>query len=192
MPSEIEQNGMYGPDEGEMPPSALDMLAGVDTSDPAEFVTELSASSDFFQAESVAHILVKGRTYAFKIRSVPKSEIEDALRELKPRSLPKVLDKKTKTYVEDTESRAYLHWIGTFGYLKVLLGLSAMTLRDRRGEIVWQVPGEVRKLDVAVQALKDTGITVEHVEKLTAAINALSAQEDEQQTEELLGNFGGD
>jgi hypothetical protein len=76
----------------------------------------------------------------------------------------------------------------TFAYLKVLLGLSALTLRDTTGAIVWQVPGEVRDLRAAVSALMGTGITTQHVETLTTAIDRLSQETDDAQQETLLGN----
>jgi hypothetical protein len=164
------------------------LLTDMDTSDPEPFVTELVAGAPLFQLESVATITIGGKRCRFKIRAIPKIELEEALRELKPKRLPKILDKQTKTYVEDTESEVYLRWIGTYGYLKVLLGLADITLRNREGVIVWQYPGEVRHLAEAVQALQQTGITTDHVERLTQAINALSAQDEDEQAETLLGN----
>jgi hypothetical protein len=164
------------------------VLTDMDTSDPEPFVTELVAGSALFKLEGVVKINIGGRWRPFKIRAIPRIELEEAMRELKPKRLPKVLDKQTKTYVEDTESEAYLRWIGTYGYLRVLLGLADITLRNREGVIVWQYPGEVRHLAEAVQALQQTGITTDHVERFTQAINALSAQDEDEQTETLLGN----
>jgi hypothetical protein len=153
-----------------------------DLSDPEPFVTELCATERFFEAQAVAKVRIGERVVAFKIRSVPKEALERVMLESRPKNLPK-LKTAQGTLVLNEEAPPYRQWLLTYGYLKVLLGFAELTLRDRAGQIVWQVPGEVQQALPAVQALKDLGITTQQVEDLTRQIDALSlldAQEEQQ------------
>ena len=165
-----------------------------DVSDPSEFVTELHANDMVFQAESIATIQVGRKQLKFKIRSVPKVELEEYMQALKPKAIY-LRDAHGKFVfengrpVEDENHPTKTEWYLLFGYLQVLLGFAELTLRDRTGAIVWHRPGD-RCSDVraAIQALKDSGITTQHVEDLKKAIDALTQVHEENETEHLLGN----
>jgi len=157
----------------------------LDLSDPAAFVTELSADTCFFEAQAMARVRIGQKIVAFKIRSVPKEALEHVMLEARPRNLPKVKT-MTGTLVLNEDAPAYRQWLLTYGYLKVLLGFAELTLRDRKGQVVWQVPNPTSfdfAVLPAVQALKDLGITTHQVDDLSRQIDALSlldAQEEQQ------------
>ena len=107
---------------------------------------------------------------------------------LRPKGRPKMRDRATGLLVTDEDSPAYRGWLQTYGYIKVVLGLAEMTLRDRQGHVCWQSQGDMQHMAQAIQALKDMGIATPHVETLLRAIDALSTVEQEQEFTELLGN----
>jgi hypothetical protein len=160
-----------------------------DLSDPAAFVTELSAVTPYFEAQAVVRVRIGARVIALKIRSVPKEQLEQAMVQLRPK-LPKYRDKQTGLLVIDEDSTPYRHWLQTYAYLKAILGLADITLRDKQGQVVWRSPNDAweRDMPAAVQALKDMAITTLQIEAISRAIDALSQVEQEQEVEELLGN----
>jgi hypothetical protein len=163
-----------------------------DLSDPAAFVTELSAVTPYFEAQAMVRVRIGPRVIALKIRSVPKEQLEAAMLQMRPK-LPKYRDKQTGLLVVDEDSAPYRQWLQTYAYLKVILGLVAITLKDREGHIVWQSAEDrsapvIQQMPAAVQALKDMAITMLQVEAISRAIDALSQVEQEQEIEELLGN----
>jgi hypothetical protein len=171
-----------------------------DTSDPSEFVTELHASEPRLRAESVATIQVGAKQLKFRIRSIPKAELEEYMQRLRPKpsyvkdAHGKPLRDEAGKPIEDENSPERTRWYLQFGYMKVLLGLAEITLRDRTGAVVWQTPGDSSTQDMraAVQALKDSGIATQHVEDLNKAIDALTVLQAEEQVEDLLGNSAAD
>ena len=171
---------------------------GVDLSDPEAFVTELRAAEPLLRAESVATIQVGTRRLQFKIRSIPRAELEEGMRVLRPKTTyrrdaqGKYIRDEAGKLIEDENAPERTAWYLQFGYMKTLLGLAELTLRDRTGAIVWQTPGEEhRDLRAAIQALKDTGISTQHVEDLNKAIDALTMVQVDERAEGLLGNSGG-
>jgi hypothetical protein len=170
----------------------------LDLSDPEAFVTELRAAEPLLRAESVATIQVGARQLKFRVRSIPRAELEDGMRMLRPKATylrdghGKYVRDEAGKLVEDEDAPAKTAWYLQFGYMKVLFGLAELTLRDRTGAVVWQVPGEEhRDIRAAIQALKDTGISTQHVEDLNRAIDALTVLQMDEQVEDLLGNSSG-
>ena len=159
-----------------------------DLSDPASFVTELSATSRFFEAHAVAKVRIGQKIVPVKIRSIPKEALEQAMLSMRPAKMPKIRDRQSGLLVVDEESSAYRQWLLTYGYIKVVLGFADMTLRDKQGRLVWQSNGEMQDLPGAIRALKDLGITSLQVDDLTRAVDALSKLESEQDTDDLLKN----
>jgi hypothetical protein len=166
-----------------------------DVSDPEAFVTELGAAEPLLRAESVATIQVGVRQLKFKIRSVPRAELEEGMRVLRPKTVylrdhqGKYMKDDAGKLIEDEDAPTRTGWYLQFGYMKTLMGLAEITLRDRTGAVVWQAPGEEhRDLRAAIQALKDTGISTQHVEDLNKAIDALTVLHIDECAEDLLGN----
>lgn len=176
---------------GDLPP---------DTSDPSEFVTELGPNDPALRAESIAFIQVGKKQKPFKIRSIPKTELEQGMALLRPPTVylrnahGKYVRDEQGNRIEVEDSPEKTAWYLTFGYMKVLLGLAEITLRDRAGAVVWQVPGDQESRDIraAIQALKDSGIATQHIEDLNKAIDALTTLETDEAVEDLLGNSDGD
>ena len=160
-----------------------------DFSDPAAFVTELSASTRFFEAQAIAKVRIGQRIVAFKIRSIPKESLERVMLEMRPKNLPKIKNRAGELIISE-ESTAYRQWLLTYGYLKILEGFADITLRDREGHIVWQVPGEIRDTAAAVQTLKEMGITTHQVEDLSRQIDALSLLDAEQDLQAFFAPSG--
>ena len=175
--------------------------------DPEAFVLDLSAEQAFFEAEGHVSVRVGRKVVTFQICTVPYDTLQRALALVEPR-LPKVANKVTKLLEKDLDHPLYQEWDQLYPYLKILLGLRQIVLRDTRGTIVWQstgtpeddpvVFGLVRtgtpdsravwgKLRYGVQALKDMRITAGHVLALSGAIDALSQAEEAASTEDLLG-----
>jgi hypothetical protein len=157
----------------------------VDLSDPAPFVTELSATEKFFEAQALAKVRIGPRLVAFKIRSVSKEALEQVMMDARPRNLPKMKNAQGNLVVNE-ESPQYRQWLLTYGYLKVLLGFAELTLRDRAGRVVWQVPGDRQEAAAGVQALKDLGITTHQVEDLSRQIDALSLLDAEEDSRDFF------
>jgi hypothetical protein len=158
-----------------------------DLSDPSGFVTELHANDTIFQAESIATIQVGRKQLKFKIRSVPKVELEESMQAIKPKAVY-LRDAHGKFVfengrpVEDENHPTKTEW-----YL--LLGFAELTLHDRTGAIVWQRPGaQHNDVRAAIQALKDSGITTQHIEDLKKSIDALTQVHENDEAEHLLGN----
>lgn len=167
----------------------------LDMSDPEEFVTELRAAEPLLRAESVAIIQVGTRQLKFKIRSIPRAELEAGMAQLRPKTVylkdahGKFVRDEQGKLVEDEDAPSKTAWYLQFGYMKCLLGMAELTLRDRTGTIVWQVPGtEHRDLRAGIHALKDTGISTQHIEDLNKAIDALTLLHVEERAEDLMGN----
>lgn len=167
----------------------------LDMSDPEGFVTELRAAEPLLRAESVATIQVGPRQLKFKIRSIPRTELEAGMAQLRPKTVylkdahGKFVRDENGKLVEDDDAPSKTAWYLQFGYMKCLLGMAELTLRDRTGAIVWQVPGEThRDLRAGIQALKDTGISTQHIEDLNKAIDALTVLQIEERAEDLMGN----
>jgi hypothetical protein len=165
-----------------------------DLSDPSGFVTELHANDTIFQAESIATIQVGRKQLKFKIRSVPKVELEKSMQAIKPKAVY-LRDAHGKFVfengrpVEDENHPTKTEWYLLFGYLQVLLGFAELTLHDRTGAIVWQRPGaQHNDVRAAIQALKDSGITTQHIEDLKKSIDALTQVHENDEAEHLLGN----
>ena len=175
---------------------------------PEAFVLDLSAEHPFFEGEGEVTVRIGRQRITFQLRSVPYDTLQRALALLEPR-VPKVIDKETRKPVKDLEHPLYQEWDQFYPYLKILLGLRQVVLRDAHGTVVWQHRGEptddaelffavtstdapVRavwgpKFRAATQALRDMKITAGHVVALSAAIDELSKAEEADSTAEMLG-----
>ena len=176
--------------------------------DPEAFVLDLSAEHPFFEAEGQVSMRVGRRVVTFQLCTVPYDTLQRAVLLVEPR-LPKVVNKVTRQLDKDVEHPLYQEWDQLYPYLKILLGLRQIVLRNARGEIVWQSTGHAdddpvtfgmvrtgdpdsravwgAKLRSGVQALKDMKITAGHVLALSTAIDELSKVEEADATEALLG-----
>lgn len=157
-----------------------------DLSDPEGFVTELSADTKFFEAQDIARVRIGQRIVTFKIASVSKEELEQAIMEARPKSLPRRRDRAGNLAIDD-DSPQYRNWLLTYAYIKVLLSFRELTIRDKAGEVVWQRETGIRKTAPAIQALKEMGISTPQVDDLTKQIDALSQLDAQQEMADFLG-----
>ena len=180
-----------------------------DLSDPTAFVLDLSAETPFFASEGRVKLRIGKKVLPFLIRSVPHDVLQRAMQTCKP-PVPKILDKDTRKLVDDVESPIYQDWEQSYAYVKAVLGLTHIVLRDKQGAVVWQSTGQASddaeaffavqtierhdkihwgtKFRRAVQALKDMQMTLGHIVALSTAIDDLSRVDDAETAEDLLGN----
>ena len=106
---------------------------------------DLSAERAFFEAEGHVSVRVGRKVVTFQICTVPYDTLQRALALVEPR-LPKVANKVTKLLEKDLDHPLYQEWDQLYPYLKILLGLRQIVLRDTRGTIVWQSTGTPRMI----------------------------------------------
>ena len=199
-----QDNGV-GPTEQE-PPHGPEILEPTerDTSDPAPFVLELSATTPFFESYGRVDVRIGAKTQTFNVRTVPHDLLLKATQVSKPK-IPKVR-LATGQMEEDRDSAEYMQWDQNYAYLKVILALVGVRLTDKQGRVVWVSTDDqddtatftqldtsdvvvrsrwTQKLRQATRVLKEMKITIGHINAITAAIDDLSRAEQVQQEEEV-------
>ena len=150
-------------------------------------ITEISAQDTPFATIGTCRVKVGARSMLLGIKSVPTDIYQQEVQRLKPKKLPRISTPDGR-YVVDEESPAYSKYLIEGSYLRVLLGLAQMTLKDRKGKVVWRVPGEGGDIPAAIQALKDTGLTDQQMFQVVQAINQLT-RADQLLTQEATDDF---